>query len=322
MKNIMRTFSFGLWLACAQALAQTYTIGVLEYGTRVAFDPLRAAFREGLRENGLVEGQNLRIEYRYADGDYRKVNRLGEDLVRAKAQVIFAPTTWSVHGAKAATNTIPIVFAGVNDPVAVKFVKSLAKPGGNITGVSIASAELTAKRLDLMREAFPSATSIGVVFSEDAARACQVELKDIAQAGKQLGMSVRQIPYGERSDIKAAFDDGRGAGIEAALIPTSMEYRQVGGELLAQSMSSRIPTMHAGAEAVENGGLMSYGPDTRWAYRRAGYYVARILKGAKPSDLPVERPTTYDLVVNLKTARAMGIKIPQIVLTRATRVIE
>ncbi|MGH8675186.1 MAG: ABC transporter substrate-binding protein, partial [Burkholderiales bacterium] len=256
------------------------------------------------------------------DADYRKVNRLGEDLVRAKVQVIFAPTTWSVHGAKAATTTIPIIFAGVNDPISVKFVKSLAKPGGNVTGVSTASTELTAKRIELLREVFPAASSIGVIYSEDAARACQVELKDIAQAGKQLGISVRQFPYGERSDIKGAFEDGRGAKIAAAVIPTTMEYSHAGSELLAQSVSSRIPTIHPGRGAVENGGLISYGPDIGWAYRRAGYYVARILNGTKPEDLPVERPSTYELVVNLKTARAMGIRIPEIVLLRATRVIE
>lgn len=322
MKPILRASTVCLWLICAQAFAQAHTIGVLEYGTRESFEPLLAAFKEGLRENGFEEGKNLRIEYRYADADYRKVNRLAEDLVRAKVQVVFAPTTWSVHGAKSATQTIPVVFAAVNDPLTVKFVKSLAKPGGNITGVSTASTELTAKRLELMREVFPSATSIGVVFSEDAARACQVELKDIAKAGNQLGMSVRQFPYAERSSIKRAFDSGRDAKIEAAVIPTTMEYRQMGGELLAQSVGSRIPTVHSGTEAVENGGLLSYGPDTRWAYRRAGYYVARILKGTRPEDLPVERPTTYELAVNLKTARALGIKIPNMILLRATRVIE
>ncbi len=314
--------AFALSLLCAQALAQTYSIGVLEYGTRVSFEPLLAAFKEGLRENGFVEGQNLRIEYRYADADYRKINRLGEDLVRANVQVIFAPTVWAVHGAKAATQTIPIVFAGVNDPISVKFVKSLARPGGNITGVSIASNELTAKRIELVRDVFPSAGRIGVVYNEDSARACQVELKDMAQAGKQLGLSVHEFPYGGRSDVKGAFDGGRSAKIEAAVIPTSMEYRHVGDELIAQSASSRIPTIHSGKEAVEAGGLISYGPDNQWAYRRAGYYVARILKGAKPAELPVERPTTYELVVNLKTARAMGIKIPETVLMRATRVIE
>lgn len=322
MTPILRALGLALGLVCGQVLAQTYTVGVLEYGTRAGFEPLLAAFKEGLAENGFVEGRNLRFEYRYADADYRKVNRLGEDLVRAGSQVIFAPTTWSVHGAKSASETIPIVFAGVNNPVSVKFVQSLAKPGGNITGVSIASAELTAKRIELMREAFPSAKSIGVVFSEDAARACQVELKDIDRAGRQPGINVRQIPYGDRSSIESGFQDARSAGIQAALIPTSMEYRLGSAQLLAQSVSSRIPTMHADKSAVESGGLISYGPDIRWAYRRAGYYVARILKGAKPAELPVERPSTYELVVNLKTAREMGIKIPQIVLTRATRVIE
>lgn len=314
-------FLAAVFWTCAVA-AQQATIGVLEYGTRAAFEPLLAAFKEGLRENGFDDGRNLRIEYRFADADYRKVNRLGEDLVRANVQVIFRPTVWAVHGAKAATTAIPIVFAGVNDPISVKFVKSLARPGGNITGVSIASTELTAKRIELLRDVFPLAGRIGVVFNEDSARACQVELKDIAQAGKQLGLNGREFPYGGRSDVKGAFEGGRSSRIEAAVIPTSMEYRHVGDELIAQSASSRIPTIHSGKEAVEAGGLISYGPDNTWAYRRAGYYVARILKGASPAELPVERPTTYDLVVNLKTARAMGIKIPASVLMRATRVIE
>lgn len=314
----------GALLAAASARAQPReaTIGILEYGTRADFAPTLAPFREGLREGGFSEGENLRIEYRFADDDFRKVNRLGEDLVRAKVQAIYAPSVWAVHGAKAATATIPIVFSLINDPVGVKFVQSLGRPGGNITGISIASAELTAKRLELMREMFPAAARLGVVYDEDVARGCQIELQEIAGAGRQLGVEVRQFPYLAGRDLKSVFENGRRANVSALLVPTSMEARRVSSELVAQSSSTRIPTIHSDRAAVQAGGLMSYGPDERWAARRAGNYVARILKGAKPADLPVERPTTYELVINLKTARAMGVTIPQSLLSRADRVIE
>ena len=314
--------SLAALLISGAALAQTSVVGILEYGTRADFSPILGSFKEGLREGGFVEGQNVRFEYRFADDDFRKVNRLAEDLVRAKAQVIYAPSVWAVHGAKAATASIPIVFSGVNDPVGVGFVKSLARPGGNITGISIASAELTAKRVQLMRELFPSASLLGVVYDEDAAKACQIELKDIASAGGQLGVEVRGYPYLAKSDLQGVFERGQRAKVSAVLIPTAMEARRVRGELVTQSSGTRIPTIHSGRAAVEAGGLMSYGPDDSWASRRAGNYVARILKGTKPADLPVERPTTYELVINKKTARAMGVTIPPSILLRADRVID
>lgn len=307
----------------AEPLAQSpAVIGVLEYGTRADFTPILEAFKEGLRGGGFVEGQNLRIEYRFADDDFRKVNRLAEDLVRAKVQLIYAPAVWSVHGAKSATSTIPIVFSGVNDPVAVKFVQSLARPGGNVTGISVASSELTAKRVQLMRELFPSAGLLGVVYDQDAAKGCQVELKDIARAGQQLGVDVRSYPYVGKGELQDAFEQGRRAPVSAVLVPTSMEARRMRNELVAQSSGTRIPTIHASRGAVEAGGLMSYGPEDAWAPRRAGNYVARILKGAKPAELPVERPSKYELVINLKTARAMGVTIPPSIVLRADRVIE
>lgn len=305
-----------------QAGAREFTIGILEYGTRAEFAPTLASFKEGLREGGFVEGQNLRIEYQFADNDYRKVNRLAEDLVRAKVQAIYAPTTWAVHGAKAATTTIPIVFSGVNDPVGVKFVKSLARPGGNITGISLASAELTAKRVQLMRELFPSAGRLGIVYDEDAVKGCQIELKDVARAAQQLGIDMREFSYRERKDLQGVFESARRAKVSAVLVPTTLEAQRVGGEIVAQSSSTQIPTIHAGRAAVEAGGLMSYGPSFGWAARRAGNYVARILNGTKPADLPVERPSTYELVINLKSARTMGITIPQLILLRADTVID
>lgn len=309
-------------LAVAQQAGTQISIGILEYGTGDDFAPILASFKEGLREGGFVEGQDVRIEYRYAADDFRKLARLAEDLVRAKVRVIYAPTPWAVHGAKAATSSIPIVFSGVNDPVSVKFVQSLARPGGNVTGISIASAELTAKRLQLLHEMFPAASRVGVVYDEDAAKACQIELKDIARAGRQLGINVHEFPYLAKSDLRRAFEAGQRANVSALLVPTTMEARRFGSEFVTQSMISKIPTMHSGRQAVAAGGLMSYGPDDSWATRRAGNYVARILKGAKPADLPVERPTTYELVINLKVARAMGVTIPRSILLRADRVIE
>jgi putative ABC transport system substrate-binding protein len=302
--------------------AASQLIGILHHGTRADSESELAALKEGLREAGFVEGRNLRIEYRFAEYDYLKLKRLAEELVSANVHVIYAPTTWTVRAARTATNTVPIVFSGVNDPVPHKFVQSLARPGGNITGISLASAELTAKRVQLMRELFPAASRFGVVFDKDAARECGIELREIGAAGQRLDVEMRQFPYDARIGLENAFEDARRDDIGALLVPTTYETRRFGAVLMAQSSKSRIPLVHSGSEAVEAGGLMSYGPDRNWASRRAGQYIARILRGVSPSELPVERPTKYELVVNLKTARAMGITIPQSVLLRADRVIE
>ena len=317
----------GALFAAGRAVAQQpadrgHLIGILRPGTRADSESELPAFIEGLREGGFVEGQNLRIESRFADYDYRKLDRLAEELVRAKVEVIYASRTWPAYAAQAATKTIPIVFSGVNDPVGNKLVQSLARPGGNITGMSEASTELTAKRVQLMRELFPGAGRLGVVYDKDSAKACQIELKQIGDAGKKLGVDVLQLPYAEKSDLEGAFKTALRANVVALLIPTTYETRRFGAELALQSSSSRIPMIHSGSEAVEAGGLMSYGPERDWSTRRAGNYVAKLLKGAKPADLPVERPTRYELVINLKTAKALGITIPQLVMIRADRVIE
>jgi putative ABC transport system substrate-binding protein len=305
-----------------QAPAQPAIIGILEYGNGEGFEQVIGPFKEGLSEGGFVEGRNLRIERQFANDDYRKINRLAEDLVRANVQVIYAPGPWGVHAAKAATKTIPIVFSGVYDPVRVKFVESLGRPGGNITGISFASEALTKKRVELLREMFPSSRRLGVVFDEDIAKACQIELKEIGQAGRQLGVEMREYSYAEKRDLQAAFDNAKRAQVAAMLIPTTNEARRFAKELAVHSVGSRIPTVHDSVESVEAGGLMSFGPRQGWGQRRAGLYVARILKGEKPANLPVEQPHAYELVINLRTARAMGITIPQSVLLRSDRVIE
>lgn len=297
-------------------------VGYLDYGARDNFAVRPGPFLDGLREGGFVEGRNLRIEYRFAGYDYRKIDRFAEDLVRAKVQVIYAPGPWGVLAAKAASSSIPIVFSQVNDPVALGFVKSLARPAGNITGTTNASHELVRKRVDLMREMFPTAGRLGVLFDEDMATACRIEVEQIGRAGRQLGVEMREYPYVEKTELQRAFENARSERVEAVLIPTTTETRRFASDLVVGSVRSRVPTIHETADAVVTGGLMSYGPTVGWGEHRAGQYVARILKGAKPADLPVEAPTTYELAINLKTARLMDVRIPPSILLRADRVIE
>ena len=308
--------------ARAQTTSRVYTIGVLSLSSRSGVERFLNDFREGLREEGFAEGRNVKFEYRYGDHDFRKVERLAGELAQLKVDAIFAPSTWAVHGAKAATSTIPIVFTNINDLVVLKFVESLARPGRNITGVSTASVELTGKRLQLLKESFPSAKRIGVLYNEELFRACRTEMNDIDRLGKQVGLEVERIPYVDRSDIVKAFEAAGASRVEAMLIATTTSYPEYSSDVVLLSASGKLPAIYEHRDAVDGGGLMSYGPDFHWAYRRAAYYVARILKGAKPAELPVERPTRYDLVVNLKTARSLGVKIPGPILVRADRVIE
>jgi ABC-type uncharacterized transport system substrate-binding protein len=312
--------SFASKISLAQG--RTYTVGVITLSSRAGVERYLADFREALRDEGFSEGRNIKFEYRYGDHDFRKVERLAGELVQLGVDVIFAPGPWAVHGAKAATARIPIVFTNVNDPVVVKFVESLARPGRNITGVSIASVELTGKRLQLLKETFPSATRIGVLYNDEMFRACRAELNDMEQSGRKLGLDVHRIAYENRSNIVKAFETATASRVEAMLIPATTSYPEYSSDVVLLSANGKMPTIYEHGEAVDGGGLMSYGPDFHWAYRRAAYYVSRILKGAKPADLPVERPTRYDLVVNLKTARSLGVKIPGPILVRADRVIE
>jgi len=306
----------------AESMAEARRIGILHHGARASCVAELAALKEGLREVGFVEHRNLKVEYRFADYDYRSLDRLAEELVRARVEVIYAPTIWSVYAAQAATNTVPIVFSGINDPVPHKFVQSLNRPGGTITGVSLASAELTAKRVELMREMFPSVDRFGVVYDEDSAKACGIELREMVSAGKQLAIDLRAYSYADAGDLEGAFEHARDAKVAALLVPTTYETRRFGLKLGEASTRTRIPLIHSSAGEVEAGALMSYGPPMDWAPRRAGNYIGRILNGAKPSDLPIERPTKYELIINLRTARTAGITVPPSILLRADRVIE
>jgi len=310
---------------CTIARPQTNsvaTIGILHGATRADAGAEIVVLLTSLREAGFVEGRNLRVEYRFADYDFQKLYPMAEELVRAKVQLIYAPTTWSVAAAQAATHAIPIVFSGVNDPVGRGLIDALARPGGNTTGVSLASAELTAKRVQLMRELFPEAGRLGLVYDKEAAKECGIELREVEAAGEQLGVGVEMLPYVEKSGLADAFGKARRAGIPGLLVPTTYETRRFGEDLRNQALATGVPLIYASSAAVEAGGLISYGPAREWAWRRAAHYITRILDGARPSELPVERPTRYELVINLKTARAIGFKVPQSILLRADRVIE
>lgn len=313
---------FALALALPAA-AQTATIGLLHFGERKPYEPYLEAFREGLRENGFAEGRNLRIEYRFADNDHAKLGRLAAELVRLKVSAVYAPAPPAVHALKSETKTVPVVFSVVSDPVALKFVASLARPGGNITGISVASSDLPGKRLEMLRDSFPKARRVAIVYDEYQAKACQVELTQLKGAADQLGLSVEALPYRSRQDLDSVFSRVRASRSDAILSPVSLTDIDYGPEISERVAASRLPAMHSNAQQVLKGsGLVSYGPDSFWVHRRAGYYVARILKGTAPADLPVEQPSRYELVVNLKAARAQGVAIPETVLVRATKVIE
>jgi putative ABC transport system substrate-binding protein len=299
-----------------------YVVGVLVYETRADFEPDLRLFKDGLRQVGLSEDRNLRIEYRFANYDQYKIGRLAEELVRSKVDLIYAPQPWAVRGAQSATKSLPIVFSLVNDPVGAGYVESLRRPGGNTTGVAIAGAELTAKRVQLMREMFPAESRFAFIYDHDAADACQIELKDVREAGQKLQIEVVEYPYSALADLKGTFVSAHGAAIAAALIPTTYEARRAADEFRAQSSSRGLPLVQPDVEAVVAGGLMSYGPERAWAASRAADYVARILGGANPADLPVELPSRYELVINMKTARALGLEVPLPILLRADRVIE
>jgi len=311
-----------IYASHAESVAVARRIGILHHGSRGSCVAELIALREGLREVGFVEDRNLDVVYRFADYDYRSLDRLAEELVHAQVEVIYAPAIWSVYAARAATNTVPIVFSAINDPVPHKFVQSLNRLGGNITGVSLASAELTAKRVELMREMFPHVNSFGVVYDEDSAKACGIELREIVSAGKHLGIDLRPYTYADARDLEGAFDHARQAKVAALLVPTTYETHRFGPKLDEGSIRSGIPLIHSSAGEVEAGALMSYGPPMYWAPRRAGNYIGRILNGTKPSDLPVERPSKYELIINLRTARIAGITVPPSILLRADRVIE
>ncbi len=303
--------------ADAQPRQRVARIGFL--GT--APSPPLDAFREGLRELGWVEGQNLIIEYRWMQGRPERLPELAAELVRPNVDVILAVASTQVEPAKRATSTIPIVFAAHADPVGLGHVASLARPGGNITGVSQLLTELSAKELQLLKEAVPTATRIAVLWNSTTPSHGPA-LKATEEAGRVLGVQLHPVEASTVDQFEAAFAAMSQARVQALLViasPLSFVQRSRLAEL---ALKHRLPGMFGFRENADAGGLMSYGPNINEMFRRAATYVDKILRGAKPGDLPVEQPTKFELVINLKTAKALGLTIPQSVLIRADEVIQ
>jgi putative tryptophan/tyrosine transport system substrate-binding protein len=289
-------------------------IGFLNSGSPGPFARLLAAFHQGLKDGGYVEGQNVVIEYRWAEGHYDRLSTLAADLVRRQVAVLAATGgTPSVLAAKAATTKIPILFVAA-DPVRDGLVASLNRPGGNLTGVSVFSAELAPKRLQFLRELAPKAGKIAVLTNPAS--------MDEPDALTRAGLQVLTITATAESDLEPAFNHAVQQGVEALLVTADPFLNSRRAQIVALAARHSLPAAYPWREYVEAGGLMSYGTSLMGTYRQVGQYVSRVLKGDKPADLPVQNPIKFDLAVNLKTAKALGIAIPETLLATADEVIE
>jgi putative ABC transport system substrate-binding protein len=279
------------------------------------------ALRDGLREMGYVEKRNITIHYRWAKEAGDELDRAAGDIAALKPDVIVASSTPAALAVKRATHTTPVVFTVVGDPVGSGLVASLARPGGTFTGLTNIAFELDAKRLELMKEAVPKISRVAVVMNRDfPAHAQQLKLLDASAMA--LRVKLRSVEYRDGNDLEPGVNAARSAGVDSLLImghPTTFGYAAL---LAAAAAKNRLPAISFHKEFAESGGLLAYGANNVALDRRAAYYVDKILKGAKPADLPVEQPTTFDLVINLKTAKQIGVTIPQSMLYRADKVIK
>jgi putative ABC transport system substrate-binding protein len=294
-------------------------IGFLNSGSPGPWAPYLAAFRQGLSEAGYVEGQNLAIEYRWAEYRYDRLPALAVDLVGRNVDAIVTITNAGIQAAKSATSTIPIVFIGGGDLVAAGLLVSLARPGGNLTGISIMGAELNPKRLDLLSELVPQAKVIALLVNPNSAGTEPV-IRDVEEAARAKGVQLLILKAGSESEIDAAFTTlvQRQAG--ALLIGSDPFLGSRREQLVALASRHAVPAMYEWREFAAAGGLISYGTSLTGTWRQAGAYAGRILAGAKPADLPVQQPTIFELVINLKTAGTLGLTIPPAILARADEV--
>ena len=305
--------------ARAQQPAKLPTIGFLGAGTLSAWSLWVGAFVQRLRELGWIEGRTVVIDYRWAEGRTERYAEIAAEFVRLKVDVIVT-VGGAVAAAKQATATIPIVFAGAGDPVGSGMVASLAQPGGNVTGLSVQSTDLVGKRLEILREIFPDVRRLAIIGNVEYS-ATVLEMGEAQAAARTLGLEVVRSEIRRAEDIAPAFEALKGVA-QALYVCPDATINANHARVNTLALGARLPTMHGVREAVEAGGLMSYGPSLPDLYRRAAEYVDKILRGAKPADLPVEQPTKFDLVINLVTARALGLTIPPTLLARADEVIE
>ena len=310
------------WPLAAHAQQQAMpVVGFLHAGSPEAYISQMAGFHQGLKDTGYVEGENVAIENRWAAGQYDRLPALATDLVRRQVAVIVAAPTPAALAVKAATTTVPIVFELASDPVAVELVGSLNRPGGNVTGVVSLNVEVGPKRLELVHELVPTATIIAVL-GNPTSPIFETLLRDLQSAARSLGLQVHGLHASTEQDFEPAFATLAKLRAGALVIGPDAFFTSRNKQLAALALRHSVPAIYEFREFVAAGGLMSYGGNLIDAYRQAGIYAGRILKGVKPADLPVYQSTKVELIINLKTAKALGLDVPATLLARADEVIE
>ena len=311
------------FLADAQQQAKITKIGYLsaQGGSRGSRGGARELVRRELHALGYVEGKNIAFEYRYADNKLDRLPGLADELVRLKVDLLFTTSNPAAIAAKNSARTIPIVFLGAGDPVALGLVDSLARPGGNVTGITSIAEVLAGKRLEILKETLPNLSRVAVLWDPRAPESAQ-QWKESQLSGRELGLQLHSMEVNSADKFESAFNEAAKArssavaGTHASLFTTNQR------RIVDLAAKNRLPAIYSREDYVDNGGLMSYGADRAEPYRRAASMIDKILKGAKPADLPIEQPTKYELIINLKTAKALGLTIPPVVLMRGERVIK
>jgi putative ABC transport system substrate-binding protein len=314
-------FSAGLLTQPSHSAAQSkqHRIGLL--AVTAATPAMLKALHDGLRERGYVEGQNLSIDVRWPQRPGEQVSDIAAQFARNNVDLILSWTTSATVAGQHATSTIPIVFVGISDPVGAKFVSNLARPGGNLTGVSNVAADLSAKQVELLREIVPDIKRIGVI-ANPGNPGSVAQLPAMENAIRALGLQVTRASAGNPDEYEKAFARMTADGVQGVVLAADGSLFTYGRQVADIATAARLPTIFQRRENVEAGGLLSYGPNLVGQFRQTATYVDRIFKGAKPFELPVEQPTTFELVVNVKTAKALGLTVPPTLLARADEVIE
>ena len=306
--------------ARAQRPGKLPTIGFLVPGTPSSHGQWVAAFVQRLRELGWIDGRTVAVEYRWAEGRYERFAEIAAELVQRKVDVIVTASTAAVLAAKQATSVLPIVFAAAGDPVGTGLVAGLERPGGNVTGLSLQQTETVGKRLELLREVVPGLGRLAIL-ANVGSPAAVLDMREVQATARTLGLDITTLEIRRGEEIVSAFEalNGHAQALYIVVDPLVGTHQFRINTLV---LAARLPTMHTQRQSVEVGGLMSYGPNFPDLFRRAGDYVDKVLRGAKPADLPVEQPTKFDLIINLTTAKALGLTIPPTLLARADELIE
>ncbi len=309
------------FLVEAQQAGRVWKVGVLEPGHLAVQAHLIEAFRQGLRELGYLEGRNLVIERRFAEGTLERLPELAAELARLKVDVIVAAGTPAIKAARQATREIPIIMSAVGDPVGEGLVASLARPGGNITGVTVQSPELSAKRLQLLKEAVPRVSRVAIVWDPRIVHEVN-GFNEAEIAARSLGLTLLSVRVKRPDDLEVAFAGAARDGANGVFVFPNSITTDYGKRIADLALKHRLPGVYGVGELAEAGGLLAYGPVRADNYRKVAAFVDKVLTGARPGDLPIQQPTKFELVINLRTAKALGLAIPQSVLLRADRVIE